>query len=137
MRARNLEMIGQSCRSSCPTSLFAPAAELQIYCDRILLLYFPPSSENQPPSAALLPAGLVARQSSLCSRALPCTLSIAHECSPSPKAVLQPRLPNEEVSSQPSGLDAMKEPLKKKGLTASSSCLPIRLCPPPASTCYS
>lgn len=44
----------------------------------------------------------------------PCTLSIAHERSPSPKAVLQPRLPNEEVSPQPSGLDAMKEPLKKK-----------------------
>lgn len=41
-------------------------------------------------------------------------LSIAHERSPSPKAVLQLRLPNEEVSSQPSGLDAMKEPLKKK-----------------------
>lgn len=42
VRARNLEMMGRSCRSSRPTSLsFTPAAELRFYCDRTLLHFFP------------------------------------------------------------------------------------------------
>lgn len=115
VRARNLEMMGRSCRSSRPTSLsLRPPLSCGFTAIGLFLTFFPSSSEGQPPSAAPFPSGLFARRSSLCSRALPCTLSIAHERSPSPKAVLQPRLPNEEVSSQPSGLDAMKEPLKKK-----------------------